>query len=123
MNHKQIETFCVSIIIAFCVFNTVSCETNRNIQLLNKYLRKADFLEQCSNTQAFLKPFFGQCYLDQQQFYKQLKQFVEKVNDMDGALTLDEFLRNKIFSDFTKYFRDTFKDNQSYLKKLDGLRI
>jgi hypothetical protein len=123
MKQKPIEILCITIIIALNVFNPISCESNRNIQELNRYLPKADFLKPCSDTQAFLIRFLGQCYLNEGTFYKQLNEFVKKVIAMDGSLTLDEFLRDKIFTDFTKYFRETYTDNQNYIRKLDGIEI
>jgi len=124
MKQKPIQILCISIIIVLNLFNQISCEPNRNIQTLKKYLLKADenFLKPCSDTQAFVIRFLGQCYLNEGIFYKQLNELVKKVVAMDSSLTLDEFLRDNIFSDLTEYFRETYKDNQNYLKKLDGMQ-
>ncbi|RNA11441.1 hypothetical protein BpHYR1_009885 [Brachionus plicatilis] len=71
----------------------------------------------CGRFQDNEKLFFGMCTLNENS-YDRIVEFVNYVLKSDPNLDLDNFLRNYLFANATKYFRQTYP-NASYIQKLD----
>ena len=64
--------------------------------------------------------FVGSCpfyYLD---FYDNIESTVDYMKKANSAWTIDQFLREHLFVDSTKYFRDTYAFKKEYIDSLNG---
>lgn len=73
----------------------------------------------CGRFQDNEKLFFGKCTLNSNP-YDRIVEFTNYILNSDANLDLDDFLRNYLTENATTYFRTTYKNNSSYIQKLDN---
>lgn len=103
------------------LLNLLSLVSYRVKCLKTKLFMRDFFLDSCFQVQTNLKPFFGDCYLNNEKFYAQLISQIDRIQAIKEDLTINKFLKEKLFIGFDDYFREMYKDNKGYLQKLDSI--
>lgn len=82
--------------------------------------RRNRFVDACSKVQLNQKLFDGNCYLENENIYEKINDFLNLVNKTNPNLSIDEFLRNHLFINTTVFFREKYNNNTDYINTLNG---
>lgn len=81
---------------------------------------KTSFENTCIETTKYQRAFDGRCTLSPENIYSNLTAFVDLIMQTNSTLTIDNFLRNYVFNEFTTYFEDKYSQNESYINSVKG---
>ena len=74
----------------------------------------------CMEVSKYAKFFVGKCPFFHLDFYDNLESTVSYIKKADPSWSIDQLLRNHIFKDSTKYFRDTYASRKDFIENLNG---
>ena len=60
------------------------------------------------------------CYLENENIYIKLNEFLNMINQANPNLSIDEFLRKHLFLNTTLFFREKYSNNSGYINSLNG---
>jgi hypothetical protein len=82
--------------------------------------QRVSFSSKCFEIRTFEKAFNGQCNLIEANVYDTMIKALNYTLSADPKITVDAFLRTAYSPSATDFFRETFKDNTTYIASLDS---